>query len=318
MPSPLGRVTVDAVSDLFLDHVLIAVNDLDKAGSAYSECLGFTVTPRGIHPDRGTSNRLIVFHSEYLELIAAQDACRAQQNRPDLVSFLRRRDGLFMFALGTRDINRTVESLRQRGLNVQLPTAGSRMSDSDMDGYSWRSSAVDPALTPGSATFLIQHDQPIAERYREPANPTQHRNGASGLTCLTLAVNDAHAAALRWRQLFELPGGPAISVEHALGEVTRATVPLANCEMEFVSPQGPGLLHDILSSSGEYPVMMSIAVHDLGDALEYLDSRLEGELKIVESGSTRSCLIGPASANGLYLLLVDEGRGQSSGTRSCR
>lgn len=309
MEGRLNGFTIDAMSDLFLDHVLIAVNDLEQAGRAYSGDLGFTVTPRGSHPDRGTSNRLVVFPSEYLELITAKDVDRALAHKPDLVSFLRQRDGLFMFALGTRDINRTVESLRQRGLNVQHPTAGSRTPDSENAGYSWLSSAVDPTLTPGSATFLIQHDQTIAERYREPANPTLHRNGASGLTCLTLAVENAQAAALRWRQLFELPGEPASSVKHALGEVTRAAVRLGNCELEFVSPQGPGPLHDILSSFGEYPVMMSIAVHKLDDALGYLNSRLEGELTIVDSGSTRSCLIGPASTHGLHLLLVDESRG---------
>ena len=297
------------MTDLFLDHVLIAVRDLDRAGRTYSESLGFTVTPLGNHPDRGTSNRLIVFESEYLELIAAQDIGRASAHRPDLISFLGQREGLFMFALGTRDIDRTVESLRLRGVTVHDPTVGSRLSDSEKAGYSWRSSAVDPTLTPGSETFLIQHDQTIAERYREPANPTHHLNGALGVTCLTLAVEDAHAAALRWRQLFELPAGSASAARHPLGDVERAAVRLSNCELEFVSPQGPGPIHDILSSSGEYPVMISIAVRDLGETLRYLNSRYKRELKIVGQDNTRSCLLGPAGTHGLYLILVDEAAG---------
>ena len=108
-----------------------------------------------------------------------------------------------MFALGTRDIDRTIGSLRLRGVSVQDPTIGSRTADSDKGGYSWRSAAVDSTLTPGSATFLIQHDQTIAKRYQQPANPTQHPNGALRVAQLTLAVEDARAAAARWQQLFQ-------------------------------------------------------------------------------------------------------------------
>ena len=293
------------MTDLSLDHVLIAVHDLEAAGRAYSEGLGFTVTPAGRHPDRGTSNRLIVFDSEYLELIAADRVDRAATHRPDLVSFLGQREGLLMFALGTPNIERTVESLRLRGLSLQDPAVGSRMSDSENSGYSWRASNIDPALTPGSATFLIQHDQTIEERYRQPANPTRHQNGALGLRGLTLAVRDTPAAASRWRQLFGLPAGPISTGSHPLGKVTRATLRLTNCELEFVSPQGPGPVHDILTSLGEYPVMMSLGVGDIRRTLRDLESRQGAQFEIVSQSDGHSCLLGPAGTHGLYLLLVD-------------
>ena len=293
------------MTDLFLDHVLIAVNDIDQAGRTFSEYLGFTVTPQGSHPDRGTCNRLIVFESEYLELIAVQEAEPALRHRTDLVSFLAQREGLFMFALGTRDIDRTIGSLRLRGVSVQDPTIGSRTADSDKGGYSWRSAAVDSTLTPGSATFLIQHDQTIAKRYQQPANPTQHPNGALRVAQLTLAVEDARAAAARWQQLFKVPAGPESAARHVLGDVRRAAVRLGNCDIEFVSPQGPGPIHDILSSFGECPVMISIVVSDLRRTLRDLKSTREGDLKIIDESNAGSCLLGPASTHGLFLLLVD-------------
>jgi hypothetical protein len=51
-----------------IDHVVHAVEDLEAAAIAYRD-LGFTVTPRADHPF-GTSNRLVVLESSYLEIVA--------------------------------------------------------------------------------------------------------------------------------------------------------------------------------------------------------------------------------------------------------
>ena len=61
------------MDDLTLDHVLIAVRDLDATRDSYS-ALGFQVTPEGRHPGRGTSNRLVVFGPDYLELISVRES----------------------------------------------------------------------------------------------------------------------------------------------------------------------------------------------------------------------------------------------------
>ena len=73
------------MTDLIIDHVLIAVRDLDAVKDTF-ERLGFKVTPEGQHPGRGTSNRLVVFGEEYLELIAV--TIRRGPVRPNLPSFL--------------------------------------------------------------------------------------------------------------------------------------------------------------------------------------------------------------------------------------
>ena len=55
---------------LGLDHVVIAVRDLDAAITSYRS-LGFTVQPGGRHPGRSSHNALIVFaDGAYIELIA--------------------------------------------------------------------------------------------------------------------------------------------------------------------------------------------------------------------------------------------------------
>ena len=56
-----------------IDHIVIAVPDLDVARKSY-EALGFTVVPGGRHPV-GTHNALIAFaDGAYVELIAFYEA----------------------------------------------------------------------------------------------------------------------------------------------------------------------------------------------------------------------------------------------------
>jgi hypothetical protein len=51
-----------------LDHFVIAVRDVEAAGSAY-ERLGFHALPRARHIEIGTSNRVIQLRDTYLELV---------------------------------------------------------------------------------------------------------------------------------------------------------------------------------------------------------------------------------------------------------
>src|SRR5258708_39106540 len=53
-----------------IDHVVLAVRDLDRAAARYEQ-LGFTLTPRASHDDRmGTSNRLAQFRGKsFIELL---------------------------------------------------------------------------------------------------------------------------------------------------------------------------------------------------------------------------------------------------------
>ena len=109
------------MADFSLDHVLIAVRDLDQAAHAWTGDLGLSLSPEGVHPGRGTHNRLIVFPSEYLELIAFRDGSEGAF-RPTMADLLDRREGLYMFALGSDDIGKAVSDLRSRGAMPRTPS----------------------------------------------------------------------------------------------------------------------------------------------------------------------------------------------------
>ncbi len=286
------------MSDLYLDHILIGIHDLDRTPETFGDSIGFTVTPEGRHPGRGTHNRLIAFGPEYLELIAIHDRT-GPIFRPNLVKFLDSREGLFIFALGTRDIDKSVAELRERGLQVEEPIAGARHAQDGTTAYSWRQAAIDQAGTPGSQTFLIQHDHSIEERFREPADPTRHANGALGVHHLGLAVRDAETAAARWELAFGLAKRGSDSDSDS--GVRRVSLEPGNCVLDFMSPTEDRDLADFLDRYGEAPYELAIEVGDLGAAERYL--REHGVLfSGVDSGTLA---VDSAYAHGVRLLVVE-------------
>ena len=93
-----------------IDHLVIAVRDLEKARAAYRR-LGFTVTPEAVHPF-GTKNSLVQLDGSFLELLAINDAATIPPAREGFFSFpafnrdfLERQEGLSMLVLKSVDPN---------------------------------------------------------------------------------------------------------------------------------------------------------------------------------------------------------------------
>ena len=53
-----------------IDHLILAVEDLDEATEQYSALLGRAASWRGAHPDYGTANTLFKLDNTYIELLA--------------------------------------------------------------------------------------------------------------------------------------------------------------------------------------------------------------------------------------------------------
>ena len=63
-----------------LDHVLIAVADLEAAGGEIEDSHGLASIEGGRHPSWGTANRIVPLGDSYLELIAVVDAAKAAES----------------------------------------------------------------------------------------------------------------------------------------------------------------------------------------------------------------------------------------------
>jgi catechol 2,3-dioxygenase-like lactoylglutathione lyase family enzyme len=125
-----------------VDHVVVAVRDLDAAAKTWAH-LGFTLSPRGLHSaPMGTANYTIMFGDDYLELIGVVAA--TDQNAPTR-TFLAEREGIERTAFTARDATAGAAELRARGLDaigpvrfgrpVELPGGG--MTEATFSVFRW-------------------------------------------------------------------------------------------------------------------------------------------------------------------------------------
>ena len=283
-------------ASIYLDHVLIAVRDLSSSADS-CRSLGFKVTPEGRHPGRGTHNRLMVFGPEYLELIAVHDPSTTPF-RPSMSSFLESREGLYMFALGTSDIEATVGEMRSRGIDVDAPVPG-RRDAGETPGYTWKSANLGSAL-PGSECFLIQHDHTVAQRYTLPPDPTVHENGVTGIHHLTLAVQDGEAAARRWQDVVGVNSARPVPVESGV----RRRIALDNAYIDLESPSGPGALAEFLRTYGEGPFELGLSTPDIEATAAAMRAGGARCGAVFEGDDGPSSLVDPSCAAGVRLRLV--------------
>ena len=236
---------------LTLDHVVIAVADLDRAYADYAS-LGFTVIRGGEHSNGITHNVLVVFaDGAYLELIAWR--------RPDPSNrwsdvFHGAGEGFLDYALLPSDIAVDVAAAQARGLDIEDPVPGGR-DRPDGARLDWRTARTSRSDVP----FLCGDVTPRALRVQE-GDVRRHANGVVGIEALTVVVRDLDAsvgrnAALLGDALPELATGtvagtPARTASFRLGRDTAVTL---------ASPMGAGPLADALAARGEGPFALTLA-----------------------------------------------------------
>jgi hypothetical protein len=242
---------------LALDHIVIAVADLDAAFADYGR-LGFTVLRGGEHANGITHNVLVVFQDgAYLELIAWK--------RPDPGNrwsdvFHRAGEGFVDYALLPGDIGAVVAAAQARGLDIADPLPGGR-NRPDGERLEWQTARSERPDVP----FLCGDVTPRSLRVQE-GEVRRHANGITGVAGLTVAVQDLEASLARNAALLgteaggelrdtTVAGSPARTASLTLGNGTRVTL---------ASPTSTGPLADHLAKRGEGP--FSVAFRGPGEA----------------------------------------------------
>ncbi|MBI3057738.1 MAG: VOC family protein [Deltaproteobacteria bacterium] len=172
---------------LGIDHIVIAVRDLEAALRSYEQ-LGFTVVRGGRHPV-GTHNALIsLADGAYLELIAFYEA----HPKHRWWATLQQGGGLVDFCMQTDDLRGDTAALRSAGVDIDDPQPLTRTRP---DGYQlkWLLS-IPRERHRGVAPFLIQDETPRQERVPQRYD---HKNSATGIGTVTVAVEDL-ATVQRW------------------------------------------------------------------------------------------------------------------------
>jgi catechol 2,3-dioxygenase-like lactoylglutathione lyase family enzyme len=175
-----------------LDHVVIAVGDLDRAVADY-QSLGFTVYPGGVHHGGASHNALIVFEDgAYFEIIAYREEAPANRWWRVLTSA---GEGIVDFALLPENAERDVEAARARGLHLDGPMPGGRLR---LDGVRLDWQIVRPTTT--DLPFWCGDVTPRNLRVPEAAI-RGHANGVTGISRVRILVADLATSTGRYSAL---------------------------------------------------------------------------------------------------------------------
>ena len=138
-----------------LDHLIVAVKDLEEAENNYKKLFGISPVWKGAHKDLGTSNSLFNFENTYFELLSAS----GNGAGADLVNhyLAQSGEGLIGMVFATEDINSASDSLVEKGFLVEEPSSGQGINNSDQQTRNWKNLFLPPELTRGIFSFVIEH-----------------------------------------------------------------------------------------------------------------------------------------------------------------
>jgi catechol 2,3-dioxygenase-like lactoylglutathione lyase family enzyme len=187
-----------------LDHIIVAVADLDAATAAYRTLLGRAPSWRGQHPDFGTRNTLFRLDNTYLELLAVMpkvDSPLTSMIRDALGDRIERPFGL---AIGVSDLTAAVNLLRGRGLRIADPADGFGVDDRTGRRRTWRNAIIDPTTSGGLRLMLIQHTSP--PHLLPHALPIADNAAVClGVDHVVIFSTDLNASVQLWTDTFRLP-----------------------------------------------------------------------------------------------------------------
>jgi hypothetical protein len=273
-----------------IDHVLIAVDDLERARLAW-ERLGFTLTPRGRHLQQGTGNYCIMFARDYIELLGVVDAA---QGAGGLDAFLKDGEGPRGLAFAASSGDETAAALLRRGLHPGAPRDLSRQLELPEGTVLPRFQLVSlpPEETPALSTFVCQHLTP--ELVRRPAW-LAHANGVVGLAGVCVIVEATEPLVPAYEKLF---GAGVVGTDAVL------TVHVGAHRIMFATSDDFAALYPEaeLDLARPLPAMAAVTLrsHDLGRTADRLTQWHVAHEELADG----TLLVPPAEATGTLLVFV--------------
>ena len=182
---------------LKLDHIIIAVQDLDQTMKDY-HMLGFNVFFGGEHASGTTHNALVCFHDgSYLELIAPTGSEPKDDTMPDYrVWFDELGWGVIGFALYSKHLDGDLDKIRARGMAIEDARDGGRLRE-DGKALRWRTTGTTGRFFP----FLIEDVTPRALRVPNHPDALRQPNEVIEVMGLDIAVTSLTDATTYYQKL---------------------------------------------------------------------------------------------------------------------
>ncbi len=151
-----------------IDHLIIAVKDLNQATINYEKILGISPCWRGHHKDLGTRNALFNFENTYLELLSPCNDGPGSDFIKPLVD--EKGDHLAGIVLGTDNIELANRALNKGGHKVEI-TKGEARNEEDGQYREWKNIFLPSSLSRELFVFIIEHTKGglLSNKYQDPS-----------------------------------------------------------------------------------------------------------------------------------------------------
>ena len=190
-----------------LDHLIIAVKDLDQAEKNYKKILGTNPVWRGKHKSLGTANSIFNFKNTYLELLTADGEGLGAELVKNLIQ--ENGDGLAGIVFGVDDMPQTVKQLKQEGYEISDPAEGEGSDDVTNKVRKWENLFLPPELTRGLFSFIIQHHDGELPSHKEYA-----KDSINKLDHVVINTNNADSFIETYRDVFKIRLALDKTIEH--------------------------------------------------------------------------------------------------------
>ena len=180
-----------------LDHIILAVDDLQDAEKDYKNILGIEPSWRGLHKELGTANVIFNFKNTYLELLSAE----GEGVGADLVneSIKKNGEGLAGIVLNTNDISKASKRLKDLGFLVGDVLTGEGKNKDTNDIRNWKYLFLPQELTRNLFLFLIEHTKGIL-----PQDEKFPRGSINKLDHVVINTNDADGFINIYQDIFNI------------------------------------------------------------------------------------------------------------------
>ena len=272
-----------------IDHLVVAVHDLDQAGSFYQR-LGFQVGARNRHP-WGTENRIVQLPSSFIELITVGEGAAIAPHRASAFSFgafvqdyLRDREGLAMLVLDSRDAKADAALFSESGIGSFEPfhfERSGRRPDGSETKVAFTLAFTSAEDSPKAGFFVCQQHFP--ENFWNPEFQ-RHDNKATQISSVTLAAPSPE----RLRSFLRAFSG----VQPASPDGDDLSFRLGDSHIDVLTPDDAAEIYGSVEAELDQPsfVAFAVRVEDIHRQAQGLDS---ADIPYQHIGSR---LIVPASA----------------------
>ena len=180
-----------------LDHLIVAVKDLQEAELNYKKVFGIEPVWRGQHKELGTANSIFNFNNTYFELLAVKGKGLGASLVESAIE--EKGEGLIGIVLGTNDINKASKRLTKMGYSVAEISDGEGTENDSKLTRKWKNLFLTPELTRGIFSFIIEHTHGHLPTIKEFPEDTINK-----LDHVVINTNDADGFINIYKDVFDI------------------------------------------------------------------------------------------------------------------